>query len=304
MNTPLDHIDESCLEEVLAHDLNRDSLQRLADIARRLEAEPALAKRLDELAAVRHQLQSSVDGLDESPLGEGGAFVQRMVKAIEGVSSDPSRPSRRGHLGPGLVGGALAAVLTLAGLTSLGLLGGGGGSEKGSSFVAALDGPLVVGESSQWLPAVPDEQRALLADLSGFYDNRAGWIATTGSDTQIGLSAHPIASAKPWVTRLSLTSPTGEILTTDLALFAGQDVVLFAPRSDASAVRYAVRLNRDPSGDGASLAIAAEFTEGASLSTTLRIENAGAQEIGRLRTEYGDYVLHLGLDSPHVYGAI
>lgn len=297
MNDPTH--ETSMLEEVLDRDLTRADLDRLAEIAATLERDPGLAQRLDELNAVRDRLQSPADSA-EPPAEDHADFTQRMVEAIERPAQPPAtRRSKWTPWAPAVIGGAVAAVLMLAGVEAVKWLGDPPAAAPGPESVLVSDDP------SRWLPAAPREQVAILTDLAGFYDDRAGWLATTGGDTQIGLTDAPIRGGRPLVTRLTLAAPTGELLTTDLALFPGQDVVVAVPRPGQAAVRYALRLTPESRAGGpARLAVTAQLETHTQLSASLPIRDAGVQEVGRVRTERGDYVLHLGLADTAIEGAI
>lgn len=133
MNKPLDthhaeHADGD-LEHVLGLDLNRAGLRRLAEVSARVEADPSLGRRLDDLVALRGILGPEADG---EPLGGQAAFARRMSDAVEGHGRPPGLGGWR-RLAPGLMGGAIAASLIFAGTVAVdSFQGDGPGADRKS----------------------------------------------------------------------------------------------------------------------------------------------------------------------------
>ncbi|MBB6431714.1 hypothetical protein [Algisphaera agarilytica] len=288
----------SMIEELLDRDLSPRDLERLAQIASTLEKDPELAQDFEQLHRIRQRLSDTAEHSELSRADEDG-FVELALGSIQASTPTPSlgnrptRPYPRGSWTYALVGGAVAAALTLAFVVGLRGFDGSGETASSPATTLANDDP------TRWLPDSPSEQSAILADLAGFYDHRAGWIATTDNDTQIGLSDTAIHGLQPTVTRLSLITPDQEYLTTDIALFPGQDVTVTVPRPDRQPLRYKLHLSKsvEPS-QPSTLTVGLFLDADLYLSTTVRIDNMTIQDVGRIHTPRGDYVLRLGLGEP------
>lgn len=290
--------DASILEELLDRDLSPQDLDRLRQIASTLERDPGLARDFAQLHQVRQRL-TEADAQSAMTAAEEDGFIERAIDSIQASTSEAPasiafpRSSARVSWAHAFLGGAVAAALTLACLAGLRWLNPSDAAPAGPETSLASDDP------ARWLPDAPGEQSAILANLAGFYDHRAGWIATTDSDTQIGLSETAIHGLHPTVTRLSLITPDQEQLITDIALFPGQNVTVTVPRADHAPLRYLLHLTpASEPGQPSTLTVGLYLDADLYLSTSLWIDRQTVQDVGRIHTPRGDYVLRLGLAEP------
>lgn len=274
--------DES-LRIILDLDMDRAELERLEAALGQLGTDAILSQRLDELLHIKQTLTGPDHPVDD-PLGGAEAFQNRLIGSI---GRAPARPAWTGRFVTGFAGGIAAAAVLFIGFISVGWWDNPEGG--GLGIVAEVP------NHTAWLPEDPSQQRALLTQLAGFYDGRAGWYAVTGQDVRMGLADHRIDTSEPVVTRLSLADPDGNVLSTDLALFPGQDVTVDAPRSDGTHVSYAIRVHpASDAGRGMMLSLTVSMGDGSTMSTEIPLAGTAVREVGRLLTDQGQYELRLG----------
>lgn len=280
---------DEALRTILNLDMDRAELEHLEQALRQLRSDEVLFQRLEGLQQVRDVLAAGYSSQDE-PAGGPEAFQQRLIGSIERASaiSAPRRPAFVGRFVSGFAGGIAAAIILFIGLVSLGWWG--------NMDTEGLKHADNVADHSIWLPEDPDQQRAVLTQLAGFYDGRAGWYAVTGGDVRMGLADHRVDTSEPVVTRLSLQAPDGNVISTDLVLFPGQDIVVEAPRFNGSPVRYSIKVQPPRNGTQTMmLSLTVSMEDGPSMSTQIPLAGAAVREIGRLLTDQGQYQLQLGL---------
>ncbi len=287
MNESISHDD--AIRLILNLDMDQAELKQLEQALSRLHTDDTLAQRLEELQRLKQALAAPDQMMDE-PAGGAELFQQRLINKIEKTPVTPKqhRPAFVGRFITGFAGGLAAAAVLLVGMLSISWWSDED-SVNSQNTINAID-------SSVWLPKDPEQQRALLAQLAGFYDGRAGWYAVTGQDARMGLADHPIDTSEPLVTRLSLEAPDGSIIRTDLVLFPGQDITLEVPRPDGPPVRYSIKVNPPHNGyNTMRLKLTISMDDGPSMTTEIPLTGNTVKEVGRLLTDQGQYQLRLGL---------
>ncbi|MEM6552223.1 MAG: hypothetical protein AAF750_08855 [Planctomycetota bacterium] len=298
---------EADLRWVLDRELTREDLTQAVAIHQRVQQDTDFSEALRQCDALRQTLGDHADVGETQPAGGYPAMRQRLAQNVQTatvngtqgpcVTEDPAcdlliRRRHRDWIVPAITAAA-AAVITL-----VFTMGWQAPTQNGTPQAASSQTVERLAAHDGRLPADPAAKRAALRELWDFFDGHAGWVAVTGSDIRVGLTDETVALEDPIVVRLSLTSPTGETVNTDVALMAGQQVEIPpAPGTADLGAHYRLRLTTTTTSGQAVIQITARTPGGSTLSTALPLAGQPVREVGRLFTDRGDYRIHLGLAS-------
>ncbi|MCX5660570.1 MAG: hypothetical protein NTW19_12725 [Planctomycetota bacterium] len=297
------------VQEMLDRGWTMADLRRAAEILRELEGDGSMQRMATDLDAVRAVLGNG--NLDSQPSGGWESYESRLRSAIAVRTREPRSAGR--WMARAAWPAALAASLALAATGWALFLSKGSPIPQGGRIGPVVQTPSA-GDGQAIRPPAPTptnsfarmteqdmaQQASIFEQVSKVFDERAGWVAVSGDDIEMGMTQKPTAEA-PRVLLLRLAVSRGSTLLSrsDLAVVPGQDVDLTLPLADGKRLRYRLgtavgtpaRLSiwvelQTPGAPGQTLAAAA---------TELSANPGDLLKVGQLATSSGEYQVDVGV---------
>lgn len=270
----------------------RDDLEEAAAILAHVRDCPECAKALADYDLLRSQLSEQPEE-DACPPGGWDAFENRLSMHPKAQTLNGMRTKRWWSGGAAIA----AALVVVAGVVAWML----SRQPVDGPQIATIETPAM----TKFLPDAAAEQVGAFETLSRMFDGKAGWVALSNGDSNMGLTQRPIAmneGQRLMVLRLTIAggASSDAVLTqTDLIILPGQKADLAIPLDQGRTVNYQISVSKvHPN----RLALWAEIAgddpqdhpaEAVAANLDLRADQVA--DAGGLMTDAGRYQLKVGL---------